>query len=48
MEGGCAGPHRLVEEVFLPLDVGVEGALLHPERLGEITDRSAVVTLLRE
>src|SRR5919198_764727 len=38
----------LPEEVRLRLDVGIEGALLHPHRLGEVADRRAVVALLGE
>src|SRR6185437_2134597 len=40
--------HRLVEQVLLGLDVGVQRALLEAHRLGEITDRGAVVALLGE
>src|SRR5207253_1796735 len=40
--------HRLVEQVLLRVDVVVERALLHAERLGEIADRGAVVALLGE
>ena len=38
----------LPEQVGLRLDVRVERALLHAERLGEVADRGAVVALLRE
>jgi hypothetical protein len=42
--GALAGD--LPEQVDLRLDVGVEGALLDAERLGEVADRGAVVALL--
>src|SRR6266550_5979324 len=48
VEGASAFGHRLVEEVLLRVDVRVEGAFLDPHRLGEITDRSAVVALRGE
>ena len=48
VEGLGALPHRLVEEVLLALDVGVERALLDADRVGEGADRRAVVALLGE
>ena len=48
MEGLRALPHRLVEEVLLALDVGVERALLDADRVGEGADGRAVVALLGE
>jgi hypothetical protein len=41
-------PHRLVEKVLLPGDVGVEGALLDAHGGGEVADRRPVVALLGE
>jgi hypothetical protein len=40
--------HRLVEEILLPGDVGVEGALLDAHGGREIADRRTVIALLRE
>jgi hypothetical protein len=40
--------HRLVEQVLLRVDVGVQRALLHPQRLRDLADRRAVIALLRE
>jgi hypothetical protein len=37
-----------VEKLLLPLDVGVQRALLDAESLGEVADRRAVVPLLGE
>src|SRR5215210_3210477 len=48
VEGARALEHRLVEQVLLGRDVGVERPLLHSERLGDLADRRAVVTLLGE
>src|SRR6185503_11503310 len=48
VEGGRAAAHRLVEQVLLALDVGVERALLHAHRVGQVADRGAVVALLGE
>ena len=48
VEGRGAVAHRLVEEVLLRLDVGVERALLDAHRLREVADRGAVVALLGE
>jgi hypothetical protein len=48
VEGARPLEHRLVEELLLPLDVGVERALLDAERVGEVADRRAVVALLGE
>jgi len=44
--GSLAGD--LPEEVGLRVDVGVQRAFLHAERLGEVADRGAVVALLGE
>ena len=48
MERLGALPHRLVEQVLLPVDVGVERALLDADRVREGADRRAVVALLGE
>jgi hypothetical protein len=37
-----------VEELLLPFDMRVEGALLDAERLREVADRGTVVALLGE
>jgi hypothetical protein len=41
-------PSHLPEQIRLRLDVRVQGALLDPERLGEVADRGAVVAALGE
>jgi hypothetical protein len=48
VEGARPIAHRLVEELLLALDVGVERSLLYAERVGEVADRRAVVALLCE
>jgi hypothetical protein len=48
VEGLGALAHGLVEQVLLRVDMGVERALLHAERLGEIADRRPVVAALGE
>ena len=48
MERLRALAHRLVEQVLLAVDVGVERALLDADRVGEVADRRAVVALLGE
>jgi hypothetical protein len=48
MECRRADPHRLVQEVFFPLDVRVERALLHAKGLGDVADRRTVIALLGE
>jgi hypothetical protein len=48
VERASAFGHRLVEQVLLRADVGVERALLDAHRVGEVAYRGAVVALLRE
>ena len=48
VEGGRSVPRDVPEQIGLRVDVGVERALLDAHRLGEVADRGAVVTLLRE
>jgi hypothetical protein len=48
VEGLSPLAHRLVEEVLLALDVGVERALLDADRVGQRPDRRAVIALLGE
>jgi hypothetical protein len=45
VEGIGAVAHRLVEQIVFRVDMGVERALLDTHRLGQITDRCAVVAL---
>jgi len=48
MEAPRADEHRLVEELLLALNVRVERAFLHAERIGDVADRGSVVALLGE
>src|SRR5215210_3164771 len=48
MERLCPLLHRLVEQILLRVDVGVERTLLDPEGFGEVADRRAVVAALGE
>jgi hypothetical protein len=40
--------HRLVEQILLRIDVGVERALLDAQGFGQVADRRPVVALLGE
>ena len=48
MEGGRPAVRHVPEQVGLGVDVGVQRALLHPHRLGQVADRRPVIALLRE